>query len=214
MIASVKTIFVGIFDHAQSCPVFAVVHMRTGRRTQNQNQLPMKFHPVVMIYLISLLTAMSFFVSAQTPQSHKRLRNASLDDAQELFLKNFPSVYSNGPGIDAEDWEQTFRIDEQKEIIEYKRRPFVKNNTSDQWFATIVIPLASIVAFHDNHDENTITIEALPGEVVSYQQDNYAAKSSTLTIQMRDLGGVRYLAERVFKRIQYYVQQKANVKDK
>lgn len=174
----------------------------------------MKYHFKSSVTILLLLAAATSSVIAQNRPDHKRLRNSSLDDAQELFLKNFPSVYSNGPGIDAEDWEQTFRIDEQNEIIEYKRRPFVKNNTSDQWFATIVIPLASIVAFHDNHDENTITIEALPGEVVSYQQDNYAAKGSTLTIQMRDLGSVRYLAERVFRRIKYYVEQKANVKDK
>lgn len=174
----------------------------------------MKYHFISSVTILLLLAAATSSVIAQTQPDHRRLRNSSLDDAQELFLQYFPKVYTSGPGIDADDWEQTFRIDEQKEIIEYKRRPFVKDNTSDQWFATMIIPLASIVAFHDDHDENTITIEALPGEVVSYQQDNYAAKGSTLTIQMRDLGGVRYLAERVFRRIKYYVEQKANVKDK
>jgi hypothetical protein len=160
------------------------------------------------------LLALTFFILApfftslaQTTNRPERLRNLNLDQAQQLLLDYFPTVYLNGLGIDAEEWEQSIRIDEKKKIIEYRRRPFIENNTKSEWYATIIIPLEAITAITEEHKGHTITIQTAESQIVSYNFDVLAAKSSSFVINMRDLGSVRNLAKQVYFLIKNFCEE-------
>lgn len=171
----------------------------------------MKFKKIITLtFSIIVLHSVSW---AQISNRPERLHNHTLDQAQELLLNNFPYVYTNGLGIDAEEWEQSIRIDEDKKVIEYRRRPFVANNTKKEWYATFIIPLESITAIKEEHKGHTFTIQTTESQILSYNFDLLAAKSSSLVINMRDLDSVRNLAERVYNRIKAFCNEEAKRKD-
>lgn len=147
---------------------------------------------------------------AQTGNRPEPLRNFSLNYAQDLLLDYFPTVYTNGLGFDAEEWEQSIRIDEKKKVIEYRRRPFVENNTKSEWYATIIIPLEAIINIDEEHKGHTITIHTKDSQIACYNFDLLAAKSSSLVINMRDLDKVRNLAERVYLQIKAFCDELKN----
>ena len=121
---------------------------------------------------VAFLTAASLSACwAQASNKPESLQNYNLDQAQFLLLDYFPTVYMNGLGFDAEEWEQSIRIDEKKKVIEYRRRPFVKNNTKSEWYATMVIPLEAITAITEEHKEHTITIHTTEYQISCYNFD-------------------------------------------
>lgn len=145
--------------------------------------------------------------NAQGSTSSDNLQHESLQQAQRLLLDYFPTVYTNGLGFDADEWEQSIRIDEQKGAIEYKRRPWVPGNTKEEWYATFIVPLSAIVDIKEEHKTHTITIETNGNEISCYNFDLLAARSSSLQINMRDLDTVRSLAGRVLTRIQTFCKE-------
>lgn len=157
--------------------------------------------------LTLLLIGSIVFPGLAQTKAPKHLSNQSLHQAQELLLSHFPTVYTNGLGFDADEWEQSIRMDEIEKIIEYRRRPFIANNTKTEWFATFIIPLSAITNITEEHKGHTFTIHTEEGQIKSYHLDLLVAKSSTLVINMRDLDTVRNLAERVFSRIQNFTKE-------